>query len=94
MKSEDADRSRAQDLGGNRRPRTLLVASQPYILNSMPEISVSDQTAEEWGAAPSCFHLQPLFVPGVMYFISLVRFPSTDNPLMSVRGPGTVLDSG
>ena len=29
-----------------------------------------------------------------MYFISLVIFPSTDSPLMSVHRPGIVLDSG
>ena len=62
----------------------------------MPEIAVSvprDQTAEEWGTAPSCFHIQLLSFPGVMYFISLAILPSADNSLMSVRRPGIVLDS-
>ena len=52
------------------------------------------QTTEELGMAPPCFALQLLYLPGAMYFISLVRFPSTDNPLMSVRRPGIMLDSG
>ena len=76
------------------RLRTLLMASQPWILNSIPDITVSDQTTEERGTEPSCFHLQLLLFPGVTYFISLVTPPSTDNPLMSVRRPGIVLDSG
>ena len=61
------------------------------------EITVSDsrgQKTEELGETPSCFSLQALFAPGVMYFISLVRFPIIENPLMSVRCPGIVLGSG
>ena len=60
----------------------------------MPEITVSDsrgQKREELGATPLCFPLQTLSAPGVMYFISLVRFPIKDTPQMSVRLPGMVL---
>jgi len=46
--------------------------------------------AEEWGV-PAYLSLQTLSTPGVMYFISLVRFPRIENPSMSVRRPGTVL---
>jgi len=73
------------------------MASQPYILNPIPEIAVSvpgDQKTEEWGTVPSCFHLQLLSFPGVMYFISLVILPNSDNPLRTVRRPGIELDSG
>ena len=52
------------------------------------------QTTEERRTAPPCFSLQLLSLPGVMYFISLVIFPSADNPLMSVRRPGIALDNG
>ena len=63
----------------------------------MSAITVSvprGQTTKEQGVAPPCFSLQLLSLPGVMYFISLVIFPSTDNPLMSVRRPGIALDNG
>jgi len=72
------------------------MASQPYILYSMPEITVSISRAgkQDWGTTPECFDLQSLSAPGVMYFISLVRFPRVDNPSMSVRRPGTELDEG
>jgi len=46
--------------------------------------------AEEWGV-PAYLSLQTLSTPGVIYFISLVRFPRIENPSMSVRRPGTVL---
>ena len=63
----------------------------------MPEIAVSvprGRTTEDWGTGPLCFSFQFLSLPGVMYFISLVIFPGTENGLMSVRRPGIVLDSG
>jgi hypothetical protein len=63
----------------------------------MPEISVGishDRETEEWGTTPSCFSLQPLSLPGVMYLTSPVKFPSIENPVMSVRRPGTPLDNG
>ena len=63
----------------------------------MPAITVNvprGRITEELGTAPPCFTLQLLYLPGAMYFISLVVFPSTDNPLMSVRRPGIMLDSG
>ena len=46
------------------------------------------------GTVPSCFSLQHLSLPGVMYFTSLVRFPSGVDPRMSVRRPGIELDNG
>jgi hypothetical protein len=45
--------------------RTLLMASQPCILYSMPEITVSDargRAAGEWGTVPWCFSLQLLIL--------------------------------
>jgi len=62
----------------------------------MPEITVNishSLKTEEWETTPLCFSLQLLSIPGVIYIISLVRFPSTENPLMSVRRPGIALDN-
>ena len=70
------------------------MASQPCILCSMTKVSVSipqGQEIEEEETTPLCFSLQPLSVPGVMYFTSLVRTPRVENPSMSVRRPGTIL---
>jgi len=49
--------------------------------------------AEEWETTPLCFSLQPLSMPGVIYIISLVRTPNTENLLMSVHRPGIALDN-
>ena len=59
----------------------------------MPEVSVRF-LIDNQGTIPSCFVLQLLFLPDVMYFISLVRFPMVENPSRSVRRPGTELDDG
>ena len=44
------------------------------------------------GAIPSCFPLQPLFLPGAMYFTSLVMLPRGTDPQRSVRRPGINLN--
>jgi hypothetical protein len=46
----------------------------------------------EQGMVPWCFSLQILSLPGIIYFISLVRLPNTENELMSVCRPGIKLD--
>jgi len=61
----------------------------------MPEVTVSisqSLNTEGWETAPLCFSLQPLSMPGVIYIISLVRLPITENLLMSAHRPGIVLD--
>ena len=71
------------------------MASQPINLYSMADINIPHgQKAEEWETIPSCFAFQLLHSPGVMYFISLVRFLRGESSSMSVHRPGIALGDG
>ena len=75
----------------DRLRRTPVIASQPWFLYSVLKITMSFPYCQNRRTIPSCLVLHNLLAPGVMYFTSLVIFPSGENLLNSVCCPGSVL---